>query len=160
MESFLKNERTGYPVRVAVVPNNSEVIRNAERYYKNDSIMVFNSPSLIETANVKIPNGQMVYVYKQAENNKRFLVGKKPSIDIDSIGKGLYGWVSSNVISTWGERSAIKLKNTTGITDTELGVHEGYPGASGSDADNKTAILLTDVNKRKPLENIFPVTWH
>lgn len=154
----LKSERTGYPVRVAVVPNNSEVIRNAERYYKNDSIMVFNSPSLIEAANVKIPNGQMVYVYKQAENNKRFLVGKKPSIDIDSIGKGLYGWVSSNVISSWGERSAIKLKNTTGITDTELGVREGYPGASSSDADNRTAILLTDVNKRKPLENIFPVT--
>ncbi|AZA92604.1 Uncharacterised protein [Chryseobacterium nakagawai] len=154
----LKSERTGYPVRVAVVPNNSEVIKSAERYYKNDSIMVFNSPSLIEAANVKIPNGQMVYVYKQAENNKRFLVGKKPSIDIDSIGKGLYGWVSSNVISTWGERSAIKLKNTTGINDTELGVREGYPGASGSDAENRTAILLTDVNKRKPLENIFPVT--
>lgn len=120
--------------------------------------MVFNSPSLIETANVKIPNGQMVYVYKQAENNKRFLVGKKPTIDIDSIGTSLYGWVSSNVISTWGERSAIKLKNTTGISDTGLGIHEGYPGGSGSDAENKTAILLTDVNKRPPLENIFPVT--
>ncbi|WP_047098543.1 type VI secretion system protein TssR domain-containing protein [Chryseobacterium lactis] len=153
----LKNEKTGYPVRVAVVPNNSEVIKSAERYYKNDSIMVFNSPSLIETANVKIPNGQMVYVYKQAENNKRFLVGKKPSIDIDSIGTSLYGWVSSNVISAWGERSAIKLKNTTGINETTLGIHEGYPGGSGSDADNKTAILLTDVNKRPPLENIFPV---
>jgi hypothetical protein len=85
----LKSEKTGYPVRVAVVPSNSEVIKNAERYYKNDSIMVFNSPSLIEEAKVKIPNGQIVYVYKQAENNKRFLVGKKPSIDIDSIGKGL-----------------------------------------------------------------------
>ena len=72
--------------------------------------MVFNSPSLIETANVKIPNGQIVYVYKMAENNKRFLVGKKPSVDMDSINKGLYGWVSSNVISSWGERSAIKLK--------------------------------------------------
>nr|WP_315035269.1 type VI secretion system protein TssR domain-containing protein [uncultured Chryseobacterium sp.] len=153
----LKSEKTGYPVRVAVVPNNSEVIRNAERYYKNDSIMVFNSPSLIEEAKVKIPNGQMVYVYKQAENNKRLLVGKRPSVDIDSIGKSLYGWVSSNVISTWGERSAIKLKNTTGITESELGVHEGYPGGSASDAVNKTAILLTDVNKRTPLENIYPV---
>lgn len=153
----LKSERTGYPVRVAVVPSNSEVIKSAERYYKNDSIMVFNSPSLIETANVKIPNGQMVYVYKQAENNKRFLVGKKTSIDIDSIGKSLYGWVSSNVISTWGERSAIKLKNNTGINDSSLGIHEGYPGGSGSDAENKKAILLSEINKRTPLENIYPV---
>ncbi|MBL1223113.1 VWA domain-containing protein [Chryseobacterium sp. L7] len=151
----LKSEQTGYPVRVAVVPNNSEVIRSSERYYKNDSIMVFNSPSLIEAANVKIPNGQMVYVYKQAENNKRFLVGKKPSIDIDSISTNLYGWVSANVISAWGERSAIKLKNDTGITDTELGIHEGYPG--GMDDGSRTAILLTDVNKRTPLENIYPV---
>ncbi|KXH79654.1 type VI secretion system protein TssR domain-containing protein [Chryseobacterium kwangjuense] len=152
----LKSEQTGYPVRVAVVPNNSEVIRSSERYYKNDSIMVFNSPSLIEAANVKIPNGQMVYVYKQAENNKRFLVGKKPSIDIDSISTNLYGWVSANVISAWGERSAIKLKNDTGISDTTLGIHEGYPG--GMDDDSKTAILLSEVNKRTPLENIYPVS--
>lgn len=152
----LKSEQTGYPVRVAVVPNNSEVIRSSERYYKNDSIMVFNSPSLIEAANVKIPNGQMVYVYKQAENNKRFLVGKKPSIDIDSISTNLYGWVSANVISAWGERSAIKLKNDTGINDTTLGIHEGYPG--GMDDDSKTAILLSEVNKRTPLENIYPVS--
>lgn len=151
----LKSEKTGFPVRVAVVPSNSEVIRSAERYYKNDSIMVFNSPSLIEQANVKIPNGQIVYVYKQAENNKRFLVGKKPSIDLDSINTSLYGWVSSNVISAWGERSAIKMKNTTGITETALGIHEGSPG--GTDAENRTAILLTDVNKRTPLENIYPV---
>lgn len=152
----LKNEKNGYPVKVAVVPNHPNVIKNAERYYKNDSIMVFNSPSLIETADVKIPNGQMVYVYKQAENNKRFLVGKKPNIDIDSISTGLYGWVSSDVISTWGERSAVKMKNTTGVKETTLGIHEGAPG--GADADKRTAVLLTDVNKRPPLENIFPVT--
>lgn len=151
----LKSEKTGYPVRVAVVPNNSEVVRSAERYYKNDSIMVFNSPSLIETANVKIPNGQMVYVYKQAENNKRFLVGKKPSIDIDSISTNLYGWVNANVISAWGERSAIKLKNDTHVNESALGIHEGYPGAA--DADSRTAVFLTETNKRTPLENIYPV---
>ncbi len=154
--SSLKSEKTGFPVRVAVVPSNSEVIRNSERYYKNDSIMVFNSPSLIEQADVKIPNGQMVYVYKQAENNKRFLVGKKPSVDMDSISTGLYGWVSSNVISAWGERSAVKMKNTTGISETTLGIHEGAPGKNGG--EDKAAVLLTDVNKRTPLENIFPVT--
>jgi hypothetical protein len=98
----------------------------------------------------------MVYVYKQAENNKRFLVGKKPSVDMDSISTSLYGWVSSNVISSWGERSAVKMKNTTGITETTLGIHEGSPG--GNDSENRTAVLLTDVNKRTPLENIFPVT--
>lgn len=152
----LKSQKTGFPVKVAVVPNNSEVIRSSERYYKNDSIMVFNSPSLIEHANVKIPNGQIVYVYKQAENNKRFLVGKKPSVDIDSISTNLYGWVSSNVISSWGERSAVKMKNPTGIAETSLGIHEGQPGAAN--AENKIAVLLTDVNKRKPLENIFPVS--
>jgi len=152
----LKSEKTGFPVRVAVVPSNSDVIRSAEKYYKNDSIMVFNSPSLIEQANVKIPNGQVVYVYKQAENNKRFLVGKKPSVDIDSINSSLYGWVSSNVISAWGERSAVKMKNTTGIKESSLGIHEGAPGMP--DSENKTAVFLTDVNKRTPLENIFPVT--
>ena len=152
----LKNEKTGFPVRVAVLPSSSEVIRSSERYYKNDSIMVFNSPSLIEQADVKIPNGQIVYVYKQAENNKRFLVGKKPTIDMDSISTSLYGWVSSNVISAWGERSAVKMKNTTGITETALGLHEGAPG--GNEAENKTAVLLTDVNKRTPLENIYPIS--
>lgn len=151
----LKSEKTGFPVRVAVVPNSTDVIKSAETFYKNDSIKVFNSPSLIEEANVKIPNGQMVYVYKQAENNKRFLVGKKPTIDIDSINKGLYGWVSSNVISAWGERSAVKMKNPTQIKETELGIHEGSPG--GANEDLRTAIFLTDVEKRTSLENIYPV---
>ncbi|WP_312077204.1 type VI secretion system protein TssR domain-containing protein [Chryseobacterium sp.] len=153
--SSLKSEKTGYPARVAVVPNNSDVIRASERYYKNDSIKVFNSPSLIEEANVKIPNGQMVYVYKQAEDNKRYLVGKKASLDIDSISTGLYGWVDANVISSWGERSAVRMKNNTGIKETTFGVHEGAPGVSDED---RTAILLTDVNKRATLENIFPIT--
>lgn len=151
----LKSEKSGFPVRVAVLPSNSDVIRSSERYYKNDSIMVFNSPSLIEQANVKIPNGQIVYVYKQAENNKRFLVGKRPTVDIDSISTSLYGWVSSNVVSAWGERSAVKMKNTTGIKETALGLHEGSPG--GNDVENRTAVLLTDVDKRTPLENIYPV---
>jgi hypothetical protein len=57
---------------------------------------------------------------------------------------------------TWGERSAVKMKNTTGITETTLGIHEGSPG--GNETENRTAVLLTDVNKRTPLENIFPVT--
>lgn len=151
----LKSGKTGFPVRVAVVPNSTEVLKSAETFYKNDSIKVFNSPSLIEEANVKIPNGQMVYVYKQAENNKRFLVGKKPTIDIDSIDQGLYGWVSSNVISAWGERSAVKMKNSTQIKETELGIHEGSPG--GANEEMRTAIFLTDVDKRTPLENIYPV---
>ena len=153
--SSLKNEKTGFPVKVAIVPNNSNVIKNSERYYKNDSIMVFNSPSLIEQANVKIPNGQMVYIYKQAENNKRFLVGKKPTVDLDSISTGLYGWVSSDVVSTWGERSAVKMKNVTGVKETNLGIREGV--SNSPDAEKRTAILLTDVNKRPALENIFPV---
>nr|WP_314494269.1 type VI secretion system protein TssR domain-containing protein [uncultured Chryseobacterium sp.] len=153
--SSLKSEKTGFPVKVAVVPNSPEVIKHSERYYKNDSIIVFNSPSLIEAADVKIPNGQMVYVYKMAENNKRFLVGKKSTVDLDSISTGIYGWVSSDVISHWGERSAVKMKNPTGIKETAYGIHEGSPG--GTDADKRTAIFLTDVDKRTPLENIFPV---
>ncbi|WP_407405920.1 type VI secretion system protein TssR domain-containing protein [Chryseobacterium sp.] len=153
--SSLKSEKTGFPVRVAVVPNATDVIKSAETYYKNDSIKVFNSPSLIEEAKVKIPNGQMVYVYKLAENNKRFLVGKKPTIDMDSIDKGLYGWVSSNVISSWGERTAVKMKNPTQIKETTLGIHEGSPGSDNE--EKRTAIYLTDVDQRSPLENIFPV---
>lgn len=153
--SSLKNEKSGFPVRVAVVPSATDVLKTAETYYKNDSIKVFNSPSLIEEAKVKIPNGQMVYVYKQAENNKRFLVGKKPTIDMDSIDKGLYGWVSSNVISAWGDRTAVKMKNPTLIKETTLGIHEGSPG--GSNQENRTAILLTDIDDRTPLENIFPI---
>lgn len=153
--SSLKSEKTGFPVRVAVVPNATDVIKSAETYYKNDSIKVFNSPSLIEEAKVKIPNGQMVYVYKLAENNKRFLVGKKPTIDMDSIDKGLYGWVSSNVISSWGERTAVKMKNPTQIKETTLGIHEGSPGSDNE--EKRTAIYLTDVDLRSPLENIFPV---
>jgi len=149
----LRNYETGYAMKAAVVPSNSDVIENALNYYSNDSISVFTTPTLSEKASVKIPNGQLVYIYKQAENNKRYLIGKEPTINPDSVSKSVYGWVSSNVIEPWGGRSAIKLKASPKINDTLLGIYKG----STLKPQKKPVVTIKDLVNRSALENIFPV---
>ena len=51
----------------------------------------------------------MVYVYKKAEDGKRFLIGKSPSVKIDSIAGNLYGWVNSNIVTLWGDISGLRV---------------------------------------------------
>lgn len=149
----LSDRTSGFTMKAAVVPSNVDVIRNAGVYLKNDSVLVYSSPSLSELVKKKIPVGQLVYVYKKSADEKGYLIGQKPKISLDSINNNMYGWVSSNMISTWGERSAIKLDSNFDYGDSpKLGIFNTLPEYTN---DNPT-IPLSDVVNRSTIENIYP----
>ncbi|WP_313376249.1 type VI secretion system protein TssR domain-containing protein [Chishuiella sp.] len=107
----LKNQENGFTIKAALVPNNIDVMKAGDKYLQNDSVLVYTSPTLTHTTKKKLPIGQLVYIYKQAENGKRYLIGRSPEIKIDGYQDRVYGWVSANMISYWGEKYAIKLPN-------------------------------------------------
>ena len=150
----LRERNSGFVLKAVVTPNNMEVVNNAKAYLKNDSVLVFQSPNLLEPTKKKLPVGQLVYVYKQAENNKRYLIGKSPKINLDSIDSGLYGWVSSSMLSTWGERTAIKFNNNHKFEEGEasLGI------VNDPFAANNPVVKISDAEDRSALENIFPTS--
>lgn len=150
------SERTsGFTLKAAVVPSNVDVIKNAGAYLKNDSAIVYSSPSLSEPVKRKIPIGQLVYVYKKSADEKGYLIGQKPKISLDSISNTMYGWVSSNMISTWGERSAIKLDSNFDYSALPVtGIFNTLPEYT----KDKPTIPLTEAVNRSIIENIFPTS--
>ena len=151
----IKSAQNGFAIKAAVVPSHSDVLRHSEKYLKNDSVLVFTSPDLSKTADVKLPVGQLVYIYKKAENQKRYLIGKSPSVKIDSISNHIYGWVSSNMISAWGDRTALRVSPDYQYDElNNLALHK--TGATDSTAANY--FKLSDSYHRTPMENLISVS--
>ncbi|SNV34717.1 Uncharacterised protein [Chryseobacterium taklimakanense] len=151
----VKNSQSGFSIKAAVVPNSSDVLKNSEKYLKNDSVLVFTSPDLSKTTKTKLPVGQLVYIYKHAENAKRYLIGKTPTIKIDSIDKSVYGWVSSNMVAAWGDRTALRVSPDYQYTE-ENNLAINKTGAADSTAHSY--FRLSDSYHRTPVENLIAVS--
>ena len=147
----IKNTANGFTVKATLTPNKSDVLKQGEKYLKNDSVLVFTSPELTNPAKIKLPIGDLVYIYKKAEDGKRYLIGKSPSVKIDSIDGNLYGWVNSNIVTLWGDKSALRVSPDYHFTeDNDLSiVKESF----GNDA--KTSFPVSDAVNRTPIENII-----
>ena len=151
----LSERGSGFTLKAAVVPKNIDVVNNAGAYLKNDSALVYTSPNLSASLKKKISIGQLVYIYKKSSDEKSYLIGREPKINLDSIGKNLYGWVSANMISTWGERSAVKFNsNFDYSTSLKTGIFNTLPEFT---SDNPI-IPLADAANRSAIENIFPTS--
>lgn len=151
----LKSQENGFTIKATLAPNNIDVINGAEKYLKNDSVIIFDAPDLSKPVPTKLPVGKMVYIYKQSDNNKRFLIGKSPQINIDSIQNNIYGWVASNMVTYWGERSALKIAdNYKYEADNTLGIYN----INNTSPEAKPEVLLTDAINRKAMENVFPIS--
>ena len=151
----LKSQENGFTIKATLAPNNIDVINGAEKYLKNDSVIIFDAPDLSKPVQTKLPVGKMVYIYKQSDNNKRFLIGKSPQINIDSIQNNIYGWVASNMVTYWGERSALKIAdNYKYEADNTLGIYN----INNTSPEAKPEVLLTDAINRKAMENVFPIS--
>jgi hypothetical protein len=145
----LKKSETGFASKAAIVVNHQDVIKYAESYIENDSAILFTSPDLINKTGKKISLGSIAYIYKLSEDKKRVLVGKQQGITPDSIQTNIYGWISKNMVSTWGERSSVR------VLPDSLGI--GIEVANGDTIDKQYAMDTKELNQRTGMESIYPV---
>ncbi|NAW50015.1 VWA domain-containing protein [Elizabethkingia argentiflava] len=146
----LKNSKTGFVAKATIVINDSDVIRYSEKYIDHDSIMVFSDPDLISKAKKKVKIGSLVYVYKYSEDKSRALIGKEQGLIADSIQSNIYGWVSKNMLSSWGERSSLKLVKDSarvgiGVEDTLI---------------HQFAVSPQELVNRNGIESVYPKIDH
>ncbi|HZH72129.1 MAG TPA: type VI secretion system protein TssR domain-containing protein [Mariniphaga sp.] len=142
----LKSSETGFVSKATIVVNHSDVIKYSEKYIENDSVIIFSDPDLINKAKNKVSIGNFVYIYKYSEDKSRVLIGKEQGSITDSIQNNIYGWVSKNMLSLWGERSSLKLAKDTanigvGVTDTLI---------------HQLALTPQEVRNRSGIESIYP----
>lgn len=131
-----------------------DVLINAARYIQGDSLLLFNSPTLQNSNGNRIAPGSIVYLYKQSEDKKSYLVGREPSITAETARQHIIGWISKDAVTMWGTSSAFNF-STTGSNDQE-GLLYQTPVAA---LDHNQAPLLTaeGTASRSFFENIFPV---
>ena len=83
------------------------------------------------------------------------MIGKSPSVKIDSIQGNMYGWVSSNMIAAWGDRTALRVSPDYQYSE-ENNLSLRKNGAADSTANNY--FKLSDSYFRTPVENLIAVT--
>lgn len=153
-DNALVDRKSGFILKAAIVPNTTDVINNVKSYIKNDSAVVYSSPNFSEVLEKKIPIGQLVYVYKKSVDNKGYLVGKSPSITVENAKDNIYGWVSSNMLSVWGQRSAIKYVNKV---DQNIVQATGVFGTFQKADTDVPVVPISSADSREGFSNIFPV---
>lgn len=153
-QNAIRNKDNGFSLKAALVPNASDVLKEGSKYLKNDSVTVFTSPDLTKTTSEKLPVGQLVYIYKTAEDGKRFLVGKTPSVKLDSISKSIYGWVSSNMVAVWGDRTGLRVSPEFLVEGAEkIGLQKDVTDGMSENVHFK----LSEAAERTPVENLIGV---
>lgn len=147
----VKNTANGFNIKATLTPNKANVLKNGEKFIKNDSVIVFTSPDLTTPTKVKLPIGQLVYIYKKAEDSKRYLIGKSPSLKIDSIKGNIYGWVNSGIVTLWGDKSALRVSPDYKLAEgNELSINKVNNGNAES-----TSFAVEDAINRNTIENII-----
>lgn len=144
----LKNSETGFAPKAAIVVNHQDVIKYAEKYIDNDSAILFTSPDLVNRTGKKLSLGSIVYIYKQSEDKNRVLVGKQQGVTPDSLQNNMHGWISKNMVSIWGERSAARA-----VSDS-LAI--GLEPVNGRTIAGQYAISPEELNQRAGMESIYP----
>ena len=144
----LREQTTGFVPKATLVISNADVISNSGKYIAHDSVFVYNAPTLVGPPIKKLSLGQIVYIYKQSEDGGRCLIGQKPSTTADSIKNNIHGWVSKNILSIWGSRSAIRIQRN------QNDIYKASADSAGLHA------LLLPTLPKDPLgiESIYPVS--
>lgn len=142
----LKDQQTGFAAKAALVVNDLDVIKNSEKYLDNDSVLLFLDPELVVKAEQKLALGSLVYIYKYSKDADRVLIGKEQGSIVNGIPDNVYGWVNKNMLTLWGERAAVQLKDGS----EDLGIKDG------NDLINRFVITPVELQNRDGISAIYP----
>lgn len=147
-DNSLKNPLNGFTIKATLTMNHPDVIIHSDKYIEQDSVILYKTPNLTQKSH-KLSLGEMVYMYKESEDKQMILVGKRPTLVIDSIKNNFYGWVSKNMVSVWGDRTAIGVLPKQELTSEIWAKITPQP---------KVALSSSDIQKREFFENIYPTS--
>ena len=106
------SKNMGYADKSVAMINGVDPLLFPNQFFdKKDSLLVFDSPELKNIIG-KVALHEYVYVYKQSSNRKQYLIGLNDQFVLTERNKSVKGWVSSDVVSPWGNRLYL-FPNTT-----------------------------------------------
>lgn len=152
----LRSTTSGFRLKGLLTLQDSYVMSHSEKFVQNDSITLFQDPSLLSPLKEKIPINAIVYLYRFSADKKRVLIGERSKIDADQLDGARYGWIDARILSSWGERTAFKIKPTPGVATVQVGLNT----AAVDTAAFTPVISSADVQDVHDFYHIFPLTYH
>jgi hypothetical protein len=153
----LKDINSGFFAKAITCVSGASLINNSEKFLAtNYSLSIFTTPDLTIKSTQTVPLGTPVYIYKQSDDKKSFLIGHTEKTTPENIKQTLLGWISADALSLWGTRSGFtiaidslkKINNKTGLYATEL---------EAVKADSTPLLRIEDMETRTTFENIYPI---
>lgn len=151
----LRSATSGFRLKGLLTLQDPDVITHSEDFVQNDSITLFQDPSLLHPSIGKMPINAVVYPYMFTADQKRVLIGENPKIDADQLDPKQYGWVDARILSIWGERTAFRIKSTPGMPAVQLGL--GNPKGAAAFTPVISSAEVEDIND---LYHLYPLTYH
>ncbi|BAV05366.1 hypothetical protein SAMN05421788_105179 [Filimonas lacunae] len=151
----LPDNSSRFTAKAIIHLSGRDILANANRYVLGDSMILFSSPSLQTPNGIHIAPGSLVYLYKQSEDKKSFLIGKEPSITVETAKQNMLGWINKDAISIWGTNSAFSF-NPEALTADSTGLLYANQDVALSQK-GKPLFTSSEIPGRTFFENIHPV---
>lgn len=149
----LKETHTSFAVKAITNVAAEEMILKPEKYFSNDSLLLFSTPDLTQAVPAKIAVGQLAYIYKISADKKSYLLGNAPFFTPDSIKQVVTGWISVNAVSVWGTGAAFTYKKLEAGDTARISTIGLYTSLK----DSVPALPIKSLEERTAFENIFPI---
>lgn len=153
-QPFCFNDNSsGFAIKGIVKLNGTDILKKADQYLFKDSLVIFNSPKLLIPSGNNIPPGTIVYIYKQSDDKKSFLIGKEADFTNENAKQNVLGWISKDAITVWGTRSAFTWQPGDTAKNNALYAYPKFALAK----DSLMLLAASTERNRLPFENIFPI---
>ncbi len=99
----IKDSSSLLPIKAVTAFKNENAIQFNADNVTNDSLLSFSSP-IASTQYMKVALRDLLFVYKESADGKRWLVGKAAQFTADSCRKNIIGWMDADYLKLWGTR--------------------------------------------------------
>ena len=96
--------RNGIKLKNLTAVQESRIILEADKFFKNDSVILYTQPRLEDFAETLIGLNQIVYVLKMTDNDTKALICYHPRINPEIAPSLTVGWVDAALVVPFGQR--------------------------------------------------------
>lgn len=108
-QKSLEDEQSHFPLKALALASGKAPLTQPKYFYSYDSVVLYNSPELKQPLEEKLHLHDFVYVFKMSDDGRKALVGHISQLTTDSARSAIAGWVSMEVIHSWGSRLYVGL---------------------------------------------------
>ena len=103
-DNSMTEVRNGIKLKSLTSINNSHVIQEADKHFKDNSLMLYEQPKLEKPTGVLTELNKVVYVLKFGDNDSKAFISYQTKITPETAKSLVVGWIDANLVAPMGQR--------------------------------------------------------